>query len=147
VSTARLVGINHVALEVGDVDEALDWYGRVFGFELRGRAGRNMAFVDMGDQFLALSAPRRQETDRDRHFGLVVDDREAVRSALVEAGAEIVRTRGLRFVDPWGNNVEVVQYDEVQFLKSDAVLRAMGLDGLGKAESAREELRGKGVDA
>ena len=117
---ARLVGINHVALEVGDVDEALAWYGQIFDFELRGRAGENMAFVDMGDQFLALSAPRKQSPDEERHFGLVVDDKDAVRRALEQAGAEIVPTRGLRFVDPWGNNVEVVQYDQVQFSKTDA---------------------------
>jgi hypothetical protein len=105
-----------------------------------------MAFVDMGDQFLALSAPRRQPGDRDRHFGLVVDDKEAVRRSLADAGAEIVPTRGLRFVDPWGNNVEVVQYDEIQFLKSEAVLGGLGLEGLGKAASAREELRAKGIE-
>ena len=145
VMAARLVGINHVALEVGDVDEALDWYARVFAFELRGRAGRRMAFVDMGDQFLALSAPRTQPHDDDRHFGLVVDDKQAVRRALEEAGAEIVPTRGLRFVDPWGNNVEVVQYDEIQFSKADAVLGGMGLRGLGKTEAARAELRDKGL--
>ena len=142
----RLVGINHVALEVGDVDEALDWYGRLFDFELRGRAGRRMAFVDMGDQFLALSAPRTQPRDDDRHFGLVVDDKEAVRRALERAGAEIVPTRGLRFVDPWGNNVEVVQYDEIQFSKTGAVLGGMGLEALGKTDAARAELREKGLD-
>ena len=142
---ARLVGINHVALEVGDVDEALAWYGRLFAFELRGRAGRDMAFVEMGDQFLALSAPRRQPRDEDRHFGLVVDDKEAVRSALEEAGAEIVPTRGLRFVDPWGNNVEVVQYDEIQFSKTDPVLDGMGLSELDKTDAARAELREKGL--
>jgi lactoylglutathione lyase len=143
---ATLVGINHVALEVGDVDEALEWYGRIFDFELRGRAGRNMAFIDMGDQFLALSARRRQPRDDDRHFGLVVDDKEAVRRALAAAGAEIVPTRGLRFVDPWGNNVEVVQYDAIQFSKSDAVLRGMGLDGLRKTDAALDELRKKGIN-
>lgn len=143
--TARLVGINHVALEVGDVDAALDWYGRIFGFELRGRAGADMAFVDMGDQFLALSAPRRQPADDGRHFGLVVDDKEAVRRALHDAGAEIVPTRGLRFVDPWGNNVEVVQYDEIQFSKTAAVLRGMGLGDLRKTDAARAELREKGL--
>ena len=143
--TARLAGINHVALEVGDVDEALAWYGRIFAFELRGRAGRNMAFVDIGDQFLALSAPRRQPRDDARHFGLVVDDRDAVRRALEQAGAEIVPTRGLRFVDPWGNNVEVVQYDEIQFSKAPAVLEGMGLDHLGKTAAARAELREKGL--
>ena len=141
MAPARLVGINHVALEVGDVDEALGWYGRVFRFELRGRVGRHM-----GDQFLALSAPRRQPGDQDRHFGLVVDDKEAVRRALADAGAEIVPTRGLRFVDPWGNNVEVVQYDEIQFLKSEAVLAALGLEGVRKAARAREELRAKGIE-
>lgn len=143
--TARLVGINHVALEVGDVDAALDWYGRFFEFTLRGRAGRSMAFVDMGDQFLALSAPRSQSRDGGRHFGLVVDDKEAVRRALEEAGAEIAPTRGLRFVDPWGNNVEVVQYDEIQFSKADPVLAGMGLDGLEKTGAARAELRDKGL--
>jgi catechol 2,3-dioxygenase-like lactoylglutathione lyase family enzyme len=142
---ATLVGINHVALEVGDVDEALDWYGRIFAVRLRGRAGRSMAFIDMGDQFLALSAPRRQPLDENRHFGLVVDDKEAVRRALERAGAEIVPTRGLRFVDPWGNNVEVVQYGEIQFSKTGAVLDGMGLGGLEKTEAARAELREKGL--
>src|SRR2546423_2652905 len=79
---ARLVGINHVALEVDDVDEALAWYGRLFELELRGRAGSRMAFIDMGDQFIALARGRTQPPDRDRHFGLVVDDKEAVRQAL-----------------------------------------------------------------
>ena len=142
---ATLVGINHLALEVGDVDEALEWYGRIFAFELRGRAGRRMAFVDMGDQFLALSAPRAQPRDDARHFGLVVDDKEAARRALLQAGAEIVATRGLRFVDPWGNNVEVVQYDEIQFSKTAAVLAGMRLDKLEKSEAARAELRAKGL--
>ena len=142
---ARLVGINHVALEVSDVDAALDWYGRIFEFELRGRAGPSMAFIDMGDQFLALSAPRDQPRDDGRHFGLVVDDKEAARRALAEAGAEIVPTRGLRFLDPWGNSVEVVQYDEVQFSKTDAVLQGTGLAHLQKTEAARGELRAKGL--
>ena len=142
---AKLVGINHVALEVGDVDEALAWYGQIFSFELRGRAGRSMAFIDMGDQFLALSARRRQPRDDDRHFGLVVDDKAEVRQALERAGAEIVPTRGLRFVDPWGNNVEVVQYDEIQFSKTGAVLGGMGLADLGKTEKALAELREKGL--
>lgn len=141
---ARLVGINHVALEVGDVDEALAWYARIFGFELRGRAG-NMAFIEAGDQFLALSAPRKQRHDDDRHFGLVVDDKEAVREALELAEAVIVPTRGLRFVDPWGNSVEVVQYDQVQFSKTGAVLRGMGFGTLGKTEVALAELREKGL--
>ncbi len=142
---ARAVGINHVALEVGDIDEALRWYGALFEFELRGRIGDAMAFIDLGDQFIALSAGRAQPPDDDRHFGLVVDDREAVRAALVEAGAEILRSRGLDFRDPWGNRVQVVQYDEIQFTKAPEVLRGMGLDGLGKTAGALEELRAKGL--
>src|SRR4051794_32928037 len=104
---ARAVGINHVALEVGDVDEALAFYGRILAFELRGRVGSHMAFVDLGDQFLALSAGRSQPADDERHFGLVVDDKEAVRAALGEAGVPVLPGRGLSFRDPWGNRVEV----------------------------------------
>ena len=143
---ARLVGINHVALEVGDLDAALEFYGRLFDFELRGR-GRGMAFVDMGDQFLALSEPASRRRTPTRHFGLVVDDREAVRPAVEATGAEIVPTRGLRFLDPWGNSIEVVEYGDVQFSKTDAVLRGMGFEGLEKSASARAELRGKGLGA
>jgi catechol 2,3-dioxygenase-like lactoylglutathione lyase family enzyme len=140
-----LVGINHVALEVDDVDAALEWYGRIFAFELRGRVGRRMAFIDMGDQFVALSATRAQAPDDDRHFGLVVDDGAAARRALEQAGAEIVPTSGLRFLDPWGNSVEVVQYDAVQFSKTGAVLAGMGLAGLEKTAAARAELRDRGL--
>ena len=139
-----MVGINHIALAVGDVDEAVDFYGRVFDLTLRGRSGR-MAFLDMGDQFLALAEGDDPVADRQRHFGLVVDDREGVRRALKEAGIEEEPSRGLRFRDPWGNLVEVVQYSEVQFTKAPAVLHGMELAGLGKSEKAREELREKGL--
>jgi lactoylglutathione lyase len=142
---ARLVGINHVALEVGDIDAALDFYGRLFGFELRGRVGDRMAFVDAGDQFLALSAPRTLPPDEDRHLGLVVDDREAVRAALGAEGIANLAPRGLRFRDPWGNQIEVVDYREIQFAKTPAVLRGMGLKGLDKTPGALAELREKGL--
>src|SRR3954470_18304125 len=141
---ARAVGINHVAIEVGDVDEALAWYGAIVEFELRGRV-RSMAFVDLGDQFIAFSEGRRQGADDQRHFGLVVDDREVVRRALREAGVAVLPGRGLNFRAPWGNRVEVVQYDEIQFSKRDEVLRGMGLGELGKTEAARHELRDKGL--
>ena len=141
--TARLVGINHVALEVGDIDEALAFYGQVFELSLRGRM-RGAAFIDMGDQFIALMEGRSQPPDSARHFGLVVDDKEATRRALEEAGVEIVPGRGLDFRDPWGNNVQVVQYDEVQFTKTAEVLRGMNLE-LGKTETALAELREKGL--
>jgi catechol 2,3-dioxygenase-like lactoylglutathione lyase family enzyme len=141
---ARMVGINHIALAVGDVDEAVAFYARIFDLSLRGRSGR-MAFLDMGDQFLALAEGDDPTPDRRRHFGLVVDDRAAVRRALEEAGIEIEGSRGLHFRDPWGNLVEVVQYSDVQFTKPQPVLEGMELAGLGKSESALEELREKGL--
>jgi catechol 2,3-dioxygenase-like lactoylglutathione lyase family enzyme len=140
----RLVGINHVALEVGSVDEALEFYGGLFDLELRGRAGQ-MAFIDMGDQFIALAEGRTQPPDRARHFGLVVDDKEATRQALEEAGAQILPGRGLDFLDPWGNLVQVVDYRDVQFTKTQEILRGMGLDGLDKSDQALAELREKGL--
>jgi lactoylglutathione lyase len=140
---SRLVGINHVALEVDDLEEALEWYGRIFQFELRGRGGR-MAFVDMGDQFIALSEGRKQAPDTHRHFGLVVDDKQATREALEAAGAEILPGRGLDFVDPWGNHVQVVGYSDIQFSKTAEVMRGMGLE-LPKSEGALAELRQKGL--
>jgi lactoylglutathione lyase len=139
-----MVGINHVALAVGDVDEAVEFYGRIFELELRGRV-HGMAFLDMGDQFLALAEGDDPVADRRRHFGLVVDDSRRVRSALQEAGVEVEPSRGLRFRDPWGNLVEVVQYSEIQFTKAPAVLAGMGLEDLGKSESAQRELRDKGL--
>ena len=140
----RLIGINHVALEVGDIDEALDWYGKVFDFNLRGRSERS-AFIDMGDQFIALAAGAGEGRDRARHFGLVVDDKESVRAALREAGLEVAPAGSLDVYDPWGNQLQVVDYREIQFTKSPGVLRAMGLEGLQKSEAAARELRDKGL--
>ena len=142
---ARLVGINHVALEVGDVEEALAWYGRFFDFELRGRIGSRMAFVDMGDQFIALSAGRTQPPDRARHFGLVVDDKEAARAALRGAGLDVEPSGSLDFLDPWGNHVQVVDYREIQFTKAPAILDRMGATALEKTDEALDELRRKGL--
>ena len=139
----RLVGINHVALEVDDIEEALAFYGRLFELRLRGRSP-GAAFIDIGDQFVALTQGRSQPRDGARHFGLVVDDKEATRRALEAAGVEILPGRRLDFFDPSGNRVEVVQYDQVQFTKPDGVLRGMGLE-LGKTEEALAELRAKGL--
>jgi catechol 2,3-dioxygenase-like lactoylglutathione lyase family enzyme len=144
MSKARLVGINHVALEVGDIDEALAFYGRLFEFRLRGRSA-TMAFIDMGDQFIALATGRSQPKDTDRHFGLVVDERASLRRALEEAGAEILPGRGLDFLDPWGNYIQVVEYRDIQFTKTPEVLDVMGLGHLGKTEAALQELADKGV--
>jgi len=137
----RLVGINHVALEVGDIEEALAWYGRIFEFGLRGRGAR-MAFIDLGDQFIALASGRTQPPDAHRHFGLVVDDKQRTLAAARAAGADV---RGNDIRDPWGNNLQIVGYDDVQFTKAPEVLRGMGLEGLEKSQGAREELRRKGL--
>ena len=137
----RAVGINHIAVEVGSIDEALDFYGRLFDLELRGRM-HGMAFVDMGDQFLALAEGRTEGPDRRRHFGLVVDDQAAVLAAARAAGAKTFG--GNSFLDPWGNQVQVVAYSEIQFTKTPEILRGMGLE-LDKSESALQELRDKGL--
>jgi catechol 2,3-dioxygenase-like lactoylglutathione lyase family enzyme len=141
---ARLVGINHVALEVADLDEALAWYGQFFELELRGRIGSQMAFVDLGDQFIALARGRTQAPDAERHFGLVVDDKAAVRASLEDAGVAVTRAPNCSFRDPWGNHVQVVDYREVQFTKAPEILRGMGLE-LEKTERAKAELREKGL--
>jgi lactoylglutathione lyase len=140
----RVIGFNHVALEVGDIDEALEFYGRLFTFELRGKNDA-MAFIDLGDQFIALQKGRRQAADDGRHFGLVVDDKEAAREALKAAGVTLLDGPFLDFRDPWGNRVEIVGYDNVQFTKAPNVLRGMGLMYLAKNDKAKNELAKKGM--
>jgi lactoylglutathione lyase len=140
----RLVGINHVALEVGDVEQALAFYGQIFEFTLRGR-GKGHAFIDMGDQFIALAETAALHRDEQRHFGLVVDDRSAVRELARAAGAEILEGGFLDFLDPWGNRIEIIGYDNIQFTKAPNVLRGMGLSHLLKNEEAIRELRDKGM--
>src|SRR5204863_3163914 len=130
---ARAIGFNHVALEVGDIDEALAFYGRLFEFELRSRS-KTSAFIDLGDQFLALQKGRTQPADDGRHFGLVVDDKESVRATLKEMGVDVLPGRFLDFRDPWGNRIEIVGYDNIQFTKASHVLRGMGLTHLAKNE-------------
>ncbi len=142
----RAVGINHVAFEVADLDETLAWYERWFQFTLRGR-GQQMAFIDLGDQFIALaqSGADGPHVDRTRHHGIVVDDKEALRAELLDAGVKVAPSGSLRIHDPSGNQLEIVDYRDVQFSKTGAVLEAMGLDGLQKSESARRELADKGM--
>jgi catechol-2,3-dioxygenase len=141
---ARLVGINHVALEVGSIEEALAFYGRLFELSLRGRSAR-MAFIDLGDQFINLSENRDQHRDEARHFGLVVDDKEKVRRRLDEAGVETLPGGGMEFRDPWGNRVQIVEYGDIQFTKHRAVLKGMGYADLHKSPAAIEELSKKGI--
>src|SRR3954467_15092683 len=139
----RLVGINHVALEVGDIEEALAFYGKIFSFTLRGR-GEGQAFIDLGDQFLALMETQAPHQDRQRHFGLVVDDRARVRALAQDAGAQMVEGPFLDFIDPWGNRIEVIEYSNVQFTKAPNVMRGMGL-ALAKNDKAKAELAEKGM--
>jgi catechol 2,3-dioxygenase-like lactoylglutathione lyase family enzyme len=141
---SQVVGFNHVALEVGDIDEALAFYGEFLAFELRSKSD-NMAFIDLGDQFLALSKGRRQAPDDNRHFGLVVEDKAAVARTLEEMGVEIISDRFLDFLDPWGNRIEIIGYGNIQFTKAAHILRGMGLGGLVKSESALKELANKGM--
>ena len=141
---ARAVGFNHVALEVGDIEEALAFYGKLFDFKLRSKS-ETSAFIDLGDQFLALQQGRRQSPDDGRHFGLVVDDREAVREALSREGVQVLPGRFLDFLDPWGNRIEIVPYENIQFSKTDGVLRGMGMTDLEKNEKAKQEIAEKGM--
>src|SRR6516225_1497610 len=144
IKKARAVGVNHVALEVGDIDEALTFYGRLVDFKLRGKS-KAAAFIDLGDQFIALQRGRRQAADDGRHFGLVVDDKEALRAALTAAGITVLPGRFLDFLDPWGNRIEIVGYDTIQFSKAPHVLRGMGLSHLSKNSAAIKELTDKGM--
>ena len=140
----RAIGFNHIALEVGDIEEALSFYGRIFDFQLRGQS-ETMAFIDLGDQFIALQAGRKQPADDGRHFGLVVDDKEAARAALKAAGVKPIDGPFLDFRDPWGNRIEIVGYDNIQFTKAPNVLRGMALTHLAKNERAKKELAEKGM--
>ena len=141
---ARAVGVNHVALEVGDIDAALDFYGELFEFELRGRS-ETMAFIDLGDQFLNFSRGRSQAPDDERHFGFVVDDRERVAAALERLGIDLLPGPFMDFLDPWGNRIEIVDYESIQFTKAEHVLDGMGLSQLEKTDEALAELAEKGM--
>jgi lactoylglutathione lyase len=142
----RVVGLNHIALEVGDIEQALAFYGRIFTFELRGKSD-SMAFIDLGDQFIALQKGRKQTADDGRHFGLVVDDKEVARKALKAAGVTLLDGPFLDFRDPWGNRIEIVGYENIQFTKAPNVLHGMGLTYLAKNEKAKKELAAKGMGA
>jgi catechol 2,3-dioxygenase-like lactoylglutathione lyase family enzyme len=140
---ARALGINHVVLEVDDLDEALEFYGAIFDFKLRGKSTHN-AFIDLGDQFIQLTLGRTQVPDTKRHFGFVVDDRQAVQRALDRLGIKSINER-MNILDPWGNRIEIVSYDDIQFTKADPVLKGMGVGPIRKTAGAVEELRKKGM--
>ena len=140
---ARALGINHVVLEVDDLDKALEFYSALFEFTLRGKSEHN-AFIDLGDQFIQLTLGRTQVADTKRHFGFVVDDREAVKRAMDRLGIKSINDR-MNILDPWGNRIEIVSYDDVQFTKAANILNGMGLTPLEKTASAIEELKKKGM--
>ncbi len=141
---ARAIGVNHVALEVGDIDEALEFYGGFLEFELRSRSDKAV-FIDLGDQFINFSRGRRQAPDDDRHFGLVVDNRQLVADALETMGVKLLPGPFMDFLDPWGNRIEIIDYTGIQFTKAPQVLKGMGLEGLGKTGEAIAELTEKGM--
>jgi catechol 2,3-dioxygenase-like lactoylglutathione lyase family enzyme len=140
---ARALGINHVVLEVDDLDRALEFYSSIFEFDLRGKSDHN-AFIDLGDQFIQLTVGRSQVPDTKRHFGLVVDDREAVRRAMERLGITSINER-LNILDPWGNRIEVVPYDDCQFTKAPQILSGMGVAPIAKTANVVEELKKKGM--
>ena len=141
---ARAIGINHVALEVGEIDAALEFYGAWLDFELRGRSD-TMAFIDLGDQFLNFTTGRRQAPDDERHFGLVVDNRQLILDKLKQMGVSMLPGPFQDFLDPWGNRIELVDYETIQFSKTPEVMRGMGLAGLEKNDEALAELEEKGM--
>lgn len=141
---ARAVGINHIALEVDDIDAALDFYGAFLDFEVARRSD-TAAFVYFGDQFINFARGRRQGPDDRRHFGIAVDDKELARQRLEELGVTFLDGRFMDFLDPWGNRVEITTYTKIQYTKADHVLQGMGLGHLGKTEEALAELRAKGM--
>jgi catechol 2,3-dioxygenase-like lactoylglutathione lyase family enzyme len=140
---ARPLGINHVVLEVDDLDQALEFYGALFEFTLRGRSDHN-AFIDLGDQFIQLTLGKTQAPDSKRHFGLVVDDREAVRRAMERHGVKSINER-MNILDPWGNRIEIVSYHDCQFTKASHILNGMGVGPIAKTASAIDELKKKGM--
>jgi len=140
---AHALGVNHVVLEVDDLDQALAFYGALFEFTLRGRSDHN-AFIDLGDQFIQLTLGKTQVPDTKRHFGLVVDDREAVRKAMARHGIKSINDR-LNILDPWGNRIEIVPYDDCQFTKASQILSGMGVAPIAKTSAAMEELKKKGM--
>ncbi len=141
---ANAVGINHIALEVGDIDEALAFYGSFLNFDLRSKS-ENAAFIYFGDQFINFAKGRSQDADDKRHFGIAVDDKQVARETLEGMGVDIMPGRFLDFLDPWGNRVEITTYQNIQFTKAPGVLRGMGLDRLGKTDEAKKELAEKGM--
>ena len=144
ISRAKAVGINHVALEVGDIDQALAFYGSFLDFIIQSRSNA-AAFIYFGDQFINFSKGRTQSPDENRHFGIAVDDKELARRLLTELGVEFLNGRFMDFLDPWGNRVEITTYTNIQFSKAEHVLKGMGLEHLQKSESAITELHKKGL--
>ena len=143
----RLIGINHVAIEVGNIDDALDWYGRIFDFKLRSK-GESNAFIDMGDQFVNLTLTPHHAVNgvEKRHLGFIVDDRSRITELAKAAGARFVEGPFLDFLDPWGNRLEIIEYSNIQFTKAPNVMRGMGL-ALDKNDKAKKELADKGMEA
>lgn len=141
---ATAIGINHVALEVGNIAEALAFYGSFLNFTITSQS-ENAAFIYFGDQFINFAKGRTQAPDEKRHFGIAVDDKELVRDTLIEMGVALLGGRFLDFLDPWGNRVEITTYTNIMFSKSTAVLRGMDMDHLQKTDESLAELDKHGL--
>ena len=141
---AHAIGINHVAIEVGDVAAAIEFYGRFLDFQVE-EQNDGMAIVYFGDQFINFIRNTDRTPDQMRHFGIAVDDKPLARSTLEAMGVQLLDSRFLDFLDPWGNRVELTTYTNIQYTKADHILRGMGLGHLSKSDEALAELRAKGM--
>ena len=143
---ATAIGINHIALEVGNIAEALAFYGSFLNFTITSQT-EDAAFIYFGDQFINFAKGRTQTPDEKRHFGIAVDDKELVRNTLTEMDVTLLGGQFLDFLDPWGNRIEITTYTNIMFSKSTAILRGIGMDHLQKTDEALAELDKQGLGA
>jgi len=143
---ATAIGINHIALEVGNIAEALAFYGSFLNFTITSQS-EDAAFIYFGDQFINFSKGRTQTPDEKRHFGIAVDDKELVRNTLTKMDVALLGGRFLDFLDPWGNRIEITTYTNIMFSKTTTILRGMGMDHLQKTDEALSELDKHGLGA
>ena len=143
---ATAIGINHIALEVGNIAEALAFYGSFLNFTITSQS-EDAAFIYFGDQFINFSKGRTQPPDEKRHFGIAVDDKELVRNTLTKMDVALLGGRFLDFLDPWGNRIEITTYTNIMFSKTTTILRGMGMDHLQKTDEALSELDKHGLGA
>ncbi len=141
---ATAIGINHIALEVGNIAEALAFYGSFLNFTITSQT-EDAAFIYFGDQFINFAKGRTQASDEKRHFGIAVDDKELVRNTLTQMDVTLLGGQFLDFLDPWGNRIEITTYTNIMFSKTTAILRGMDMDHLQKTDQALGQLNKHGL--